>query len=242
LGNNAINILKQNKCVVLITLEMSEQMYARRFDSQISKIKNYELNKSIPLLKSKLEDYSKIKPNAQLIIKEFPPKTITCNHIKTYIKKLISKKIKPEAIIIDYVNLINPTLITASSYENVKSVSEQLRALSYIFECPVISATQINRQGANVADPGMELTSESMGLPMTADAAFSIWQDDNDKDLGVINLGMQKSRFGPNFGTTKMRIDYDTFLIDEIEDQFFSSNVTLKEASNSLDKLLENDK
>ena len=242
LGNTVTNILKQNKCVVLITLEMPEHIYSARLDSQITKIKNSLLSTSIPILKSKIIDFSKTHLNATLVVKEFPPKTITCNHIKAYIKKLIAKGIKPETIVIDYVNLINPPTVTTSSYENIKAVAEQMRALSYIYSVPIISASQINRSGAKTAEPGMELVSESLGLPMTSDAQFSIWQDENDKDLGIINLGMQKNRFGPNFGSTKLKIDYDTFIVEEIVDQFFSSNENLKNASNSLDKILDGNK
>jgi len=242
LANTTTSMLKQNKCVVLITLEMPEDIYASRIDSQLTKIKNSILNESTSILKSKVVDFSKTHPNAILIIKEFPPKTITCNHIKSFVKKLINKNIKPDALVVDYVNLINPPKDSSSSYENIKAVAEQLRAMSYIFKCPMISASQINRAGAKIADPGMELVSESMGLPMTSDAQFSIWQDENDKDLGIINLGMQKNRFGPNYGSTKLKIDYDTFIIEEIEDQFFSSNETLKGVSKSLDKILEDSK
>ena len=104
-----------------------------------------------------------------------------------------------------------------NSYERVKHVSEQLRALSYTFECPIVTATQINRSGINENNPGVENISESIGLAATADVIMSIWQDEGDVDLGVIRLGMMKNRYGQNFGSTAMSIDYSTLTLSEAQ-------------------------
>ena len=102
-----------------------------------------------------------------------------------------------------------------NSYESIKKITEYIRALSYKFECPVISATQTNRSAYNEANPGLETTSESMGLAHTADAQFAIWQEDGDVDLGVIRLGISKNRFGKRGVVTELEVDYPTLTIND---------------------------
>ena len=105
-----------------------------------------------------------------------------------------------------------------NSYERVKHATEKLRALSYEFECPIVTATQLNRQGYNEANPSLDTVSESIGLAATADAIFSLWQEEEDAELGVMRLGIMKNRFGPNFGSTVMRVDYNTLTVAEDPD------------------------
>lgn len=239
LGNLASNICKQNKTVVVISLEMSQTMYSKRLSSQMSKIPFRSLRDETAILKTFVDDYKKENPNGRLFIKEFPPKSITVSHIRSYVEKLIRKKgIKPQVLIIDYVNLLAPSVITGNSYTDVKSITEQLRALSYIFNCPVITCTQLNRDAFKKVDPGLENTSESMGLAMTADAQFAIWSDENDKELGVLHMGCQKNRFGQNFGRETFRIDYDTLTIQTMNEDFVSSD-NVGEAEGSIKQLME---
>jgi replicative DNA helicase len=216
LGNVAINIAKQGKSVLLVSLEMPEMIYAQRLSSNITKIPLSKLKTEIPTLKQSLEDYASDNPEARILIKEFPPSTVTVGALQSYIKKLRNKGHKFDAIVVDYVNLLHYPG-DGNSYEKVKKISEQLRALSYIFNCPIISATQLNRSGVGVSDPGLNTISESMGLAMTADVIMSIWQEPTDRELGVIKMGMMKNRFGPNFGTCIMRIDYSTLTLTEDE-------------------------
>lgn len=216
LGNIAVNIANQQKSVLLITLEMSELVYAQRLSSNITKIPLSKLKSESLTLQQQLVEHAKENPQAQIIIKEFPPSTITPLQLKAFIKKLTHQGLRFDAIVIDYVNLFNSSLGT-NSYERVKHITEQLRALSYEFNCPIISATQLNRSGYAISDPGLNTLSESMGLGMTADAIFSIWQEDQDRELGVIRMGSMKNRFGPNFGNCVMRIDYTTLSITEDE-------------------------
>jgi len=216
LGNIAVNIANQGKTVVLITLEMPELIYAQRLSSNISKIPLSKLKTETPTLKVQLEEHVNSNPKAKILIKEFPPSTITPSALKGYLQQLQRSGIIFDAIVIDYVNLLNSPLGT-TSYERIKIVTEQLRALSYTFNCPIISATQSNRSGYSVSDPGLETISESMGLAMTADVIMSIWQEDNDRELGIIRLGLIKNRFGPNKVNCQMRIDYSTLTINEDE-------------------------
>lgn len=224
LGNIATNILNQNKTVVLISMEMSEQVYAKRISAQLSQIPMNNLASEIVLLKDKLNSYKVRHKNSKLIIKEFPPKTVTSAHIKSYIEKLISSGIKPDVIVLDYLNLMAPNEKGLSSYEGVKQIAEQVRAMSYQFECPIVTATQTNRSGYNEVNPGLETTSESMGLSHTTDAQFSIWTEKEDVELGIIHLGITKNRFGPRDCHTVLEIDYPTLTLKD-PDQVSSSFV-----------------
>jgi len=238
LGNIAANLIKQNKTVVIISLEMSEDMYTERIDGQLVRIPLNNLKAEVDLLRSEVNNYKKKYNKAKLFIKEFPPKSITVNHVRSYLQKLILKKglKKIDTIIVDYVNLLQPTVVTGQTYIDVKLVAEQLRALSYFFSCPVISVTQNNRDAFGEKNPGMEKTSESIGLSMTADFQASIWSDEQDKELGIIHMGLQKNRFGIAHGTHAFKIDYKTLAIDEMEDDFTETS-EIESIENTLDRL-----
>jgi len=238
LGNFASNIVKQNKTAIVISLEMSEDMYAKRLSSQMSKIPIRCLRDDADALNDFANDHMAEKPQGKLFIKEFPPKSVTVNHLRAYIEKLIAKKgIKPDVIIVDYVNLLQPTVVTGSSYTDVKATTEQLRALSYLFACPIVTASQLNRDAFKKDNPGLESTSESMGLSMTADVQIALWSDESDKELGIIHMSMQKNRFGLNSGKEAYKIDYDTLIIENMTEDFASSS-NVKEAEGSIGNLL----
>lgn len=238
LGNIAANIVAQDKTVIIISLEMSETVYAKRISSHLSQIPLNKVALQTDSLKLFIEDYKNRKLNARLFIKEYAPKEVTVNHIRAYIQQLINKKgIKPDAIVVDYINLIQPTLVTGNSYTDNKAVTEQLRALSYVFNVPVISAVQLNRSGYDKANPGLETISESIGISMTADVQFAVWSNEQDKDLGIIHIGMQKNRYGQNFGTKALRINYDTLSIYETNDDAIT-NQDVMEADNAIDTIL----
>ena len=214
LGNIATNIANQGKTVLLVSLEMSEMMYARRLSSNIAKIPMRDLRMDSVSLKTQIEEHSKENPDSKIIIKEFPPSTITPQNLQGYIRELTNKGIKIDAIVLDYLNLLKSS-DGNNSYEKIKIVTDDIRALSYVFECAIISATQLNRSGYDEENPGLDTISESIGMAATADCIFSIYQDDEDKELGVVKMGMMKNRFGANFGTTAMRIDYNTLTLTE---------------------------
>lgn len=212
LGNVATNIAKQGKNVLLITLEMSELLYARRICTNISKIPMKEMAINGASLRAAVTQ----EPGS-IYIKEFPPSTVTPNQIKAFCKKFQDKGIKLDAIVIDYLNLIHSP-IGSNSYERIKNVTEQVRAISYVFNCPIISATQLNRSGFDQDNPDLATISESIGLAATADVIMSIFQNDEDRDLGIIRLGMMKNRYGPRGMTQPMRIDYSTLTIEQADD------------------------
>jgi len=235
LGNIATNIALCGKTVLLISLEMSEMMYARRLSSSITSIPLSHLKAESDNLRQLITQIAQGK-KSKIIIKEFPPSTLTPHQLKSYVKKLIQRGIKPDAIVLDYLNLLHSPLGN-NSYERVLYAAQQTRALSYELNCPIISATQLNRSGYNVDNPGLETISESIGLATTSDAIISIWQKDEDKELGIINIGMSKNRFGPNFGSIALKIDYNTLQITE--DDTINESEEAREFSKTLTTLSE---
>ena len=217
LGNVAVNLLKQNKKVLLVSMEMSEDLYAKRFSTQISKIPINDLLIKTKDLKNSVENFKNANNEAKLIIKEYPPSTITVSHLNSYIKRLYQLGYKFDAIIVDYLNLFKPSKVSGKdgSYENIKAISEQLRALSYTYNVPVVSASQLNRKGMSDKDPDLDAISESVGMSFTADVQLSIWASPEDRSAGVINMKTQKNRFGPCDEITSLSIDYDTLTLSE---------------------------
>lgn len=213
LGNIAHNIASQGKNVLLVTLEMSELLYARRICTNAAKIPMKELKFNSPVLREVMK-----KEQGKIFIKEFPPSTITPNQLKAFVKKFSDKGIKLDAIVLDYLNLLHST-VGNNSYERIKNVTEQVRAMSYTFNCPVVSATQLNRQGFDQDNPDLATISESIGLAATADVIISIYQNDEDRELNIIRLGMMKNRYGARGMTQAMRIDYSTLSIEQADDE-----------------------
>tara|TARA_R110000824_G_scaffold60345_1_gene161332 strand:+ start:1869 stop:3176 length:1308 start_codon:yes stop_codon:yes gene_type:complete len=218
LGNIAHNIAKEGKNVLVVTLEMSELLYARRICSNVTKVPMKELVGNTPAIKEAIKDQ-----NGKIFIKEFPPSTITPSQLKGFIKKFQEQGIKLDAIVLDYLNLMHST-IGNNSYERIKNVTEQVRAMSYLFNCPIISATQLNRAGFDQDNPDLATISESIGLAATADVIVSIYQNEEDRELGIIRLGMMKNRYGPRGTTQAMRINYSTLTIDEADDIEFEDD------------------
>jgi replicative DNA helicase len=236
LGNIAAKACEFGRTTVVLSLEMPEQVYSKRISSQLSRIPFDALSSDTNNLNDYLYNFKRSHSGVKLIIKEFPPSTINANHISAYLKKLVTKKkIKPDLIIIDYLTLLLAIQQSGSMYQEGLDVAEQVRALSYpeFFGCPIISAGQINRSGFEDANPSLDKTGESIGIPQTADAVFSLWQTESEKELGVLNCGIRKNRFGVNFGTQAFRIDYDTLAIDEMED-VFSNNDTMQDTDDKL--------
>jgi hypothetical protein len=140
-------------------------------------------------------------------------------------------------LVVDYVNLFKSNKKNVGLYDEVKDIAEQLRGTTYKFKCPCITASQLGRSAAGVSEPGMEKTSESIGLPFTADAQFSIWSEEGDKQAGLIHLGIQKNRFGVNFGHTTLDIVYETLTIKERPIFTTMTNATVKSSDDTIDDI-----
>jgi replicative DNA helicase len=223
LGNLATNMLMSDKNVLLISLEMSEFMYSKRISTQLTQIPHNDLKTFTDELVAQV-NHLKGKVSSKLVIKDYAPKTVTVRHLDSFISKLKHKGFSPDIIIIDYINLILPIGKNLNSYAEVKEIAEHLRALSFKYNIPFVSATQLNRGAFNTPSPGMEGISESIGLAATCDVICSLWQEEEDRELGIINMGMQKNRFGPNHGHAAFRCNYSTLTLKETNLDYFEEN------------------
>lgn len=229
LGNAATTIASQGKNVLLVSLEMSEMMYATRLASKLTKIPIAELRNRKDEIKHILEG----KERGKIIIKEFPPSTLSPEQLENYYKTVVDSGIKIDVMVLDYINLLRGKA-SAQSYEKIKEIAEQVRAIAVKHGISVLSATQKNRTGVNNMESDMTTVSESMGLPATADAMFDISQTEEDKELGIVRLGMMKNRFGPNFGKVALRVDWNT--LDIYEDSSVNAVESTLETYSALEK------
>jgi replicative DNA helicase len=220
LGNVAVNIAKQGKSVLVISLEMSEMVYAKRMSSNITKIPMKDFKFNTHSLRSLLVEEEEKNPEGKIYIKEFPPSTMSPKQIEAFIKKMINSGIKIDAVVIDYIGLLTTSFGT-NSYERGKHICEKIRAMSYpeIFGIPFITAFQLNRSGYGKENPGMETVSESIGVMQTGDVGVSIFQSEEDKELGIIKIGMMRNRYGPMGMVQAMRIDYETLSIVQSDEE-----------------------
>lgn len=220
LSNIAKNKLDQNSFVVIITLELSEKMYQRRFDAHITKRNIDELHRNRKYVEDELFDYAKKHPGAKLIVKRMPEGMTNTYMIQTYIDQLIKRgKRVPDVIFVDYMNLMIPNFTTYRStmYERVGAIGRELRAMSFKYKTPVVSVTQVNTEGYNTSSVGLENISESKGTAHTGDVIIALTQEEDDVDAGIINAKFLKNRYGKNHKKCRLKIDYETLIINDYE-------------------------
>lgn len=225
LANLGYNFLRQNLKVVVISMEMSQNVYLRRFDSLMTKIDIDELGLSqfTPILKERIVNfYKRDYPGARLNVKEYAPGSKSAKDLEIYVEKLVeSKGWKPDVLIVDYLNLLKPN--TGSSrgestmYEDGKTVSEELRALSYHLGIPVLTAVQCNSSGFDTADIGMQNIAESRGIAHTADFIAGLYQTEDENLQGVFHMKILKSRLGDKLNL-KFEFDKHTMEFSDIND------------------------
>ena len=207
----ASGCLSQGHNVLYITMEMAEEKIAERIDANLL---NIDLNELHTLSK---EDYErkfsalKSKTHGKLIIKEYPTASASVLHFRALLNDLaIKKNFKPDIIFIDYLNICCSARIkpgaNVNSYSYIKSIAEELRGLAVENALPIMSATQTTRSGFSSSDPGLDDTSESFGLPATADFMFALVSNEELEALGQILVKQLKNRYGdPN--------DYKRFVL-----------------------------
>jgi len=206
--------LLQGRNVLYITLEMAEEKIAERIDANqmnvnIKDIK--DLTKST--FESKINNISK-KTHGSLIIKEYPTASAHAGHFKALLNELALKKsFKPDVIFIDYLNICASSRykgnISVNSYSYVKSIAEELRGLAVEFNVPIMSATQTTRSGFASSDPELTDTSESFGLPATADFLFALISTDELEQLNQILVKQLKNRYSDKSTYKKFVIGID---------------------------------
>ena len=196
----ASSVLLQGKNVLYITLEMAEERIAERIDANLLNVPIQdivELPKNI--FETKVNNISK-KTQGTLIIKEYPTASAHSGHFKGLITELALKKsFKPDIIFIDYLNICASSRFKGgsniNSYTLVKSIAEELRGLAVEFNVPIMSATQTTRSGFGSSDVELTDTSESFGLPATADLMFALISTEDLEGLGQILVKQLKNRY-----------------------------------------------
>ena len=200
----AANVL-EGKNVLYITMEMAEERIAERIDANLLDVTMEELNIIPKTAYEKKMNRLKDRCTGKLVIKEYPTASANANHFRHLLQELRTKKnFKPDVIYIDYLNICASFRIrggaNAGSYAIVKAIAEELRGLAVEFNVPIISATQTNRAGFSSSDIGLEDTSESFGLPATADFMLAISQTEELEQLNQYMVKQLKNRYAdPNF-------------------------------------------
>jgi len=217
LSNLAVNFLKQNKKVVVISLEMSQDVYAQRFDAHISKHNINKLKDEVDEAFSKIKTFAEEHPDSALYIKEYPPKSVRSIDIEMYLENLILNGFKFDVVIVDYLNLVLPNKSVDSMYRDVLTVSENLRALSYKFCCPFWTATQTNTEGINNENVDMQNVSESRGVVHTLDFLGALFQTPDDREEGIINCKLLKNRLGGViYKTCSFKLDPENLVLSDV--------------------------
>ena len=193
--------LAQGRDVLYITMEMAEERIAERIDANLLNVPIDQLqNISKPILSSKVRDLSS-RTNGKLIIKEYPTGSAHTGHFRALLNELkLKKNFVPEIIFIDYLNICSSSRMkgmggSINSYTYIKAIAEELRGLAVEFNVPIVSATQTTRSGYSSSDPGLEDTSESFGLPATADLMFALVSSEELESLGQIMVKQLKNRY-----------------------------------------------
>ena len=210
----AANNLTEGKNVLYITLEMAEERIAERIDANL-------LNVPLDDLSSLSEELNKKKINrvrketaGKLIIKEYPTASAGTGHFRHLLNELSMKRnFKPDIIYIDYLNIALSMRIKpgaqVNSYSYIKAIAEELRGLAVERDVPIVSATQTTRKGFTNSDPGLEDTSESFGLPATADFMIAMVSSDDLQAQGCIMFKQHKNRYSDPVQNKKFKVGVD---------------------------------
>ena len=196
----ASNCLSQGKNVLYITMEMAEERIAERIDANLMNVSITNLPE-LPkrMFEDKLASIQK-KTSGKLIIKEYPTASAHSGHFRGLIKELaIKKSFKPDIVFIDYLNICASSRFKGganiNSYTIIKSIAEELRGLAVETNVPFMSATQTTRTGFVSTDIGLEDTSESFGLPATADLMFALISTEALEEIGQMQVKQLKNRY-----------------------------------------------
>ena len=193
--------LSQGRNVLYITMEMAEERIAERIDANLLNVPIDQLeNLSKDMFTDKVSTLS-AKTNGKLIIKEYPTGQANTSHFRALLNELkLKKNFVPELIFIDYLNICASSRMKGmggaiNSYSYIKSIAEEIRGLAVEFNVPIVSATQTTRSGYSNDDVGLEDTSESFGLPATADLMFALVSNDELNAMGKIMVKQLKNRY-----------------------------------------------
>ena len=196
----AASVLMQGKNVLYITLEMAEERIAERIDANLLNTTMEELGKiEKDIYETRVAKVIK-KTTGKLIVKEYPTSSAHAGHFKALLEELkIKRNFKPDAIVIDYLNICSSSRMKhgsgVNSYTYIKSIAEELRGLAVEYNVPILSATQTTRGGYDNTDVDLTDTSESYGLPATVDFMFALISTEELENLNQIMVKQLKNRY-----------------------------------------------
>ena len=210
----AASCLSQNCNVLYITLEMAEEKIAERIDANLLNISIDDLQKLPKDLYDNKINKLKQTIKGKLIVKEYPTAAANVNHFRALLNELnLKRSFVPNIILVDYINICTSSRIkpgaNVNSYTYIKSIAEELRGLAVENAIPILSATQTTRSGFTNTDIGLEDTSESFGLPATADFMFAIISTEQMEELNQIMIKQLKNRYSDPTSNRKFVIGID---------------------------------
>ena len=230
----AAGALTQMKNVLYITMEMAEERIAERIDANLMNVPIDQLeNLSKDMFDKKMHKLTD-KGVGKLIVKEYPTGAASSNNFRALLKELqVKRDFKPDLICIDYLNICSSARMKAmggaiNSYTYVKAIAEELRGLAVEFNLPVLTATQTTRGGFDNSDVGLADTSESFGLPATADLMFALISTEELDNLNQIMIKQLKNRYNDPTGSNKkfvLGIDRAKMRLYDVEDTAQTLNV-----------------
>jgi replicative DNA helicase len=195
----ASSYLNQGKNVLYITLELAEEEVSKRIDANLMNITFDDLMILPKDIYQKKIETLKSKTTGKLIVKEYPTSSASATHFRSLLNELnLKKNFVPDAIMIDYLNICSSSRIkpgVANSYTYIKAIAEELRGLAVEFNVPLWSATQLTRGGYGSSDPDMTDTSESFGLPATADLFLALITNETMEQLKQVQVKQLKNRY-----------------------------------------------
>ena len=245
----AASALSQGRDVLYITMEMAEERIAERIDANLMNVAIDQLDHmSKPMFTDRIKAIAD-KTEGKLIIKEYPTGQAHTGHFRALLNELkLKKSFKPEMIFIDYLNICASARMkgmggSINSYSYIKAIAEEIRGLAVEFDVPIVSATQTTRSGYANSDPGLEDTSESFGLPATADLMFALVSNDELQNLGQIMVKQLKNRYNDPNANKKFVLGVDRskmklYDVDQTEqDLIVEDDIPVFEKSKAGEKL-----
>lgn len=243
--HTAASVISQGKNVLYITLEMAEERIAERIDANLLNVDIASINNiSKTAFTTKMNNIAR-KTHGRLIIKEYPTGAAHAGNFRALIEELkIKKNFKPDMIFIDYLNICASSRIrnmggSINSYTYIKSIAEEMRGLAVEFNVPLVSATQTTRAGYDSSDVSLTDTSESFGLPATADLMFALISNEELENLNQIMVKQLKNRYNDPSANKRFIIGVDRakmklYDVEDSAQKIMDSGQTVNTSGNKL--------
>lgn len=236
LGNIAVNAAKAGKNVLIISLEMSEEVYAGRIYSALYDIPINAIHMMTDELKEKIK---KLKYGS-ILIKEFPPATMTVAQIDAYIGDLYKAGYKFDLICIDYLTLLYAPGADNSN-EAGKTITRKLRALTYKYSLPIWTACQINRAGMGETTPDLKYIAESIAIASEADLIVSLYQQPEDREMNIMRVSFLKSRLGRNGFSINLFFNHEFLRFENMGEGIIEESNENDETIRNIVEILDNE-